>query len=135
MVMESARQALSDLEMIPSNARVLVAVSGGIDSIVLLDILVNLSSEGSFELIVGTIDHGLRGEDSTRDAAFVREVADSYGLRFVEVCLTHDDIERHKSHGRHRSRWRNRQSWRSGRPGASLLRNNPGRPGSGRGLS
>jgi tRNA(Ile)-lysidine synthase len=100
MVMESARQALSDLEMIPSNARVLVAVSGGIDSIVLLDILVNLSSEGSFELIVGTIDHGLRGEASARDAAFVRDVADSYGLRFVEVCLTRDDIERHKSHGR-----------------------------------
>jgi tRNA(Ile)-lysidine synthase len=100
MVMESARHALSDLEMIPDSSRVLVAVSGGVDSIVLLDVLKRLSSERSLELVVGTVDHGLRGKDSARDATFVQEVADSYGLRFAKVCLTPEDIEFHRSHGR-----------------------------------
>lgn len=100
MVMESARQTLSDLGMIPDNARVLVAVSGGIDSIVLLDVLARLSSERSFELVVGTIDHGLRGEASARDVAFVQELANAYGLAFMKSSLALDDIELHRSHGR-----------------------------------
>lgn len=57
----------------------LVAVSGGIDSVVLLDMLVRA---GKYELVVAHFDHGIRS-DSAADARFVRELAAMYGLPFV----------------------------------------------------
>lgn len=57
----------------------LVAVSGGVDSVVLLDMLVKRQQA---ELIVAHFDHGIRS-DSADDAAFVRALAESYGLLFV----------------------------------------------------
>lgn len=56
-----------------------VAVSGGVDSVVLLDMLV---AEGAGELIVAHFDHGIR-DDSASDAEFVRVLAASYKLPFV----------------------------------------------------
>lgn len=59
--------------------RYLVAVSGGIDSVVLLDMLV---SEGKHELTVAHFDHGIR-PDSADDARFVEALAKKYNLPFV----------------------------------------------------
>lgn len=56
-----------------------VAVSGGIDSVVLLDMLVQ---ENEHELIVAHFDHGIRS-DSAADARFVEALARHYGLPFV----------------------------------------------------
>lgn len=59
-------------------SRYIVAVSGGVDSIVLLDMLHRLTDH---ELIVAHFDHGIR-PDSASDAAFVAEKAGNYGLPF-----------------------------------------------------
>jgi tRNA(Ile)-lysidine synthase len=58
-----------------------VAVSGGIDSVVLLHMLVR---SGDHELIVAHFDHGIR-PDSADDARFVGALAEKYGLAFVTV--------------------------------------------------
>lgn len=72
------------MEIKLSDARYVVAVSGGVDSVVLLDCLVasnpELVNEG--KLIVAHYDHGIR-EDSIKDALFVEELAEKYGLQFV----------------------------------------------------
>jgi len=70
-----------------TDSRVLCAVSGGVDSIVLLDVLVALSSETGFWLGVLHADHGLRGEQSRQDAEFVRSIVRAYGLPFAEEAL------------------------------------------------
>jgi len=57
----------------------LLAVSGGIDSVVMLDML---ARRGEHELIVAHFDHGIR-EDSHFDAAFVGELARQYNLPFI----------------------------------------------------
>jgi tRNA(Ile)-lysidine synthase len=56
-----------------------VAVSGGVDSVVLLDILAHQSKN---ELIVAHFDHGIRDE-SHLDAEFVRGLAEKYKLPYV----------------------------------------------------
>lgn len=61
----------------------LVAVSGGVDSVVLLDMM----SRGDDELIVAHVDHGIRGEESAADARFVEALAAKYGLLFVSTKL------------------------------------------------
>jgi len=100
MVMESAKRAIHDHSMIPNGERVLVAVSGGLDSIVLLDVLHRLLAELSFDIVVGHIDHGLRGIASTQDAAFVHGLAEGYGLTAVQHNLTELELDQLRSHGR-----------------------------------
>lgn len=58
--------------------KLVVAVSGGIDSVVLLDTLVKT---GGNELIVAHFDHGIRS-DSADDAQFVAGLAKKYNLPF-----------------------------------------------------
>ena len=60
--------------------RVLVAVSGGPDSVALLHLLVRLAPELGLDLGVAHFDHGLRGEDSRADADFVADLARRLGL-------------------------------------------------------
>lgn len=55
-----------------------VAVSGGVDSVVLLDML---SRQSNLELIVAHFDHGIR-PDSMADAGFVADLAKKYNLKF-----------------------------------------------------
>jgi len=58
----------------------LVAVSGGPDSVALLHLLLEVRDELGFRLDVAHLDHGLRGEEGAEDAAFVRELAADCGL-------------------------------------------------------
>lgn len=65
--------------------RYIVAVSGGVDSVVLLHKIVSATKvpgPGSPTYIVAHFDHGIR-EDSPHDAEFVRQLAASYNLEYV----------------------------------------------------
>jgi tRNA(Ile)-lysidine synthase len=65
--------------MLSGGETVLVAVSGGADSVALLHLLMTLAPELSLSLHVLHVDHGLR-PDSDRDAAFVRALAARLGV-------------------------------------------------------
>jgi tRNA(Ile)-lysidine synthase len=62
--------------MAPEGARLGVAVSGGADSVFLVEALRELG----YELHVLHVNHGLRGEESEEDERFVRELARKHGL-------------------------------------------------------
>lgn len=66
-------------QMVKPGDKILVAFSGGIDSVVLLDILFKLAPRANFELQVGHVHHGLRVA-ARADAAFARQVAARYNL-------------------------------------------------------
>ena len=63
--------------------KLIVAVSGGVDSVVLLDML---ARAGENNLIVAHIDHGIRPE-SAEDARFVRGLAQKYSCQFEIIGL------------------------------------------------
>lgn len=63
------------------DARYLVGVSGGRDSVVLLDWLIRL---GYRNLVVCHLNHQLRGRSSDADARFVQKLVDQYNRQFVE---------------------------------------------------
>ncbi len=75
-LLQSWRAQLPDLE----GSRVAVAVSGGLDSVVLLELLVRIRRALGVELVVAHLDHGMRGTASASDAAFVRALARDHGL-------------------------------------------------------
>lgn len=59
---------------------VVIGVSGGVDSVVLLDLLAN--SELALTLNVVHVNYGFRGKESDRDEKFVKKLAEKYSSRF-----------------------------------------------------
>ena len=63
----------------------IVAVSGGVDSVVLSDLLINYSKiqipDSRFQFVVAHFDHGIR-PDSEKDRVFVQDLAKKYDLPF-----------------------------------------------------
>jgi len=66
-------------ELVIENQRLLLAVSGGIDSMVLMDAIQKLSRNHSAQILVAHYDHQWRS-DSEQDAIFVLEEAANRGL-------------------------------------------------------
>lgn len=71
---------------------VLVAVSGGPDSVCLLDLLLRFSTEagGNFQVCAAHLDHGLRGNESTGDSRFVEDLCRT---RNVPLTSTSANVE------------------------------------------
>lgn len=67
-------------KLISPNDKIIVAVSGGVDSIVLLDILNELKNQLKIELIVAHFNHKLRGAESDEDEEFVKRFTSELGL-------------------------------------------------------
>ncbi|MCL2085958.1 tRNA lysidine(34) synthetase TilS, partial [Candidatus Saccharibacteria bacterium] len=70
------------LEMNPGSKTVILAVSGGGGSVVMLDYAMRYEVFGGREIMVAHFDHGIR-EDSSQDLEFVRGLAERHGLKFV----------------------------------------------------
>lgn len=67
----------------PKGATLVVAVSGGVDSVVLLHLLILLSAKWSWEIIVVHFNHQLR-KSADQEAEAVRLLAKNWGLKFVQ---------------------------------------------------
>ncbi len=88
MAMVRGRQALpervlhfiQEYHLVSSRHRLLVAVSGGPDSVCLLHILVKLQDELGIKLHVAHLDHQLRGAESAADAQYVSDLAHRLGI-------------------------------------------------------
>ncbi len=65
--------------------RVLVAVSGGVDSVVLLSLLMKMKLALNIEPGVVHLNHLLRGEKGDQDECFVSGLADNHNLTFYPV--------------------------------------------------
>ncbi|MFZ5451558.1 MAG: tRNA lysidine(34) synthetase TilS [Thermodesulfobacteriota bacterium] len=68
--------------LLAAGDRVLVAVSGGPDSVALLHLLKRLQPELDLQLAVAHFNHGLRGRQSREEAEFVAALAQSLSLPF-----------------------------------------------------
>ena len=77
------RRLAADYNMLPQEGLVLCAVSGGKDSMALLHALSVLREELDFSLHAAHYDHGLRGAESRRDAAFVADYCRTNGIPFT----------------------------------------------------
>ena len=60
---------------------VLVGLSGGADSVCLLLLLEQMKEYIPFELRAVHVEHGIRGEESRRDAAFAEQLCEKNGIR------------------------------------------------------
>ena len=66
-------------------ARVLLAVSGGADSVAMAHVLHQLRKNGKLtcDFVIGHVNHCLRGDESDADEAFVKQLGQSLGMGVV----------------------------------------------------
>src|SRR5215510_1963865 len=77
---ERIKKTIEKYDMLASDDCVLVAVSGGPDSVALLHLLYDLREEVGLHLEVAHLQHGIRGDEAQEDARFVVELAAKLGL-------------------------------------------------------
>lgn len=82
-------KTLLDYSMLCDNDKVVVALSGGADSVALLYTLNSLKEKYNFTLYACHLNHMIRGEEAFRDENFVKNLCESLG---VELFLKREDV-------------------------------------------
>ncbi len=80
-LLQRLRAHLAEARLFPDPGRALLAVSGGPDSVAMLDLLAELAPELGLELLVGHVDHGILPESSDV-ANRVESLAGEYRVGF-----------------------------------------------------
>jgi tRNA(Ile)-lysidine synthetase-like protein len=94
----------------PAGGSAVLAVSGGLDSMVLARWLAPWMRERGHRVLLAHVDHGWRGEEGCRDRDFVRELAAELGAEFVWTELPHDTALR-RAVGREAAARAGRRRW------------------------
>ena len=81
-----------------ANDKVIVACSGGADSMCLLSLLMEKQKETDFELVAFHVNHNIRDEEADRDEQFVRDFCAKNNVKFV--CVQVKALEYAKKHGK-----------------------------------
>ncbi|ROL57457.1 tRNA lysidine(34) synthetase TilS [Bacteroidetes/Chlorobi group bacterium Naka2016] len=71
---------LTNVLYIEPKSKILVAVSGGVDSVSLLDAFALVRTQLSLDIAIAHLNHMLRGEEANRDEDFVQTLAENYGI-------------------------------------------------------
>ena len=80
-MLDEVKRAIRSSNMLQHGEAVHVAVSGGVDSMVLLHVLRSLG----YSCSVAHVDHGLRGIESTGDRDFIEEYCSKHNVPFRSV--------------------------------------------------
>lgn len=78
---------IDEYNMLDSCNNIVVGLSGGADSVCLINVLAEIVREhadkyGDISITAVHINHGIRGEEAERDEAFAKSVADNLGITF-----------------------------------------------------
>lgn len=80
-MIEKVRSYIKANRLLAPDDRVIVGFSGGMDSVTLLDVLLSLG----YSCVAAHCNFHLRGEESERDAAFVKRWCEHVGVELVSV--------------------------------------------------
>ena len=85
-MIKKIKEAIEKNHLLDRGEKVVVAVSGGPDSVALLKVLAMLSDEYRLTLIVAHLNHGLR-EEASHEEQFVRRITADMGIAFESKSL------------------------------------------------
>lgn len=97
-MLDRVRKTIENHSLLNRGDHLLVAVSGGADSVALLRILVRLADEYRLRLTSAHLNHGLRGAESDRDEGFVRDLSAEMGID--SICKAVDIASLSRDKGR-----------------------------------
>lgn len=92
-LLKKVKKAIISGRLIGRGDKILMAVSGGPDSVAMAHVLNELKRELMFDLFMGHLNHGARGKDSDEDAEFVLSLGKEMAIdTFVEKI----DVEKER---------------------------------------
>ncbi len=80
MLLIKIRETIKKYSLLDAGDRVVIAVSGGPDSVCLLSVLQALSAELELSLYIAHLDHMFRGKESADEALFVEGLAKKFNI-------------------------------------------------------
>ncbi|MGN0025724.1 MAG: ATP-binding protein, partial [Clostridium sp.] len=83
--------------LIENGDRVLVALSGGPDSVCLLNILFELKEDFNIEIAAAHVNHMLRGDEAFKDEEYARDICHSLNVDFFSDRIDIDKISKERS--------------------------------------
>ncbi len=86
------KKTIKKFDLVKRGERVVVAVSGGPDSVALLTLLYRMASDFNLDLMVAHFNHGLRGLDSDDDENLVQKMAERLGLKFISEKIKDKNV-------------------------------------------
>ncbi|HBY21706.1 MAG: tRNA lysidine(34) synthetase TilS [Clostridiales bacterium GWE2_32_10] len=75
-MIDKVKRTIQKYTMIKKGDKIVVGVSGGADSMSLLNLLIKFKNEYNIEIIVVHINHGIRGSEADRDEHLVKKYCD-----------------------------------------------------------
>jgi len=120
---QNVRDYIRRQKLLKPGDRVGVAVSGGVDSVALLRLLLELRKELGIVLTVVHFNHKLRGAESDADETFVASLASKHKLRFhststdvaVHAARDHMSVETAARELRYKFFWELQRSGKAGK--------------------
>jgi tRNA(Ile)-lysidine synthase len=96
-IVEAIKNYCTCNDLLHPEDRVLLAVSGGPDSVALFHIMRSMLPTFHLHIEVAHLEHGLRGEDSKQDQRFVQKLCKRHGIHFhtrnIDVFHTREKAE------------------------------------------
>ena len=79
--------AVQKYNMLNDGDYVVAGVSGGADSMLLLNYLISVKDEYNLKITVANVEHGIRGEESLKDTEFVKKFCLDNGVDFKSISI------------------------------------------------
>ena len=77
-MLQRTAEFMKEHKMAAKGAKIVIGLSGGMDSVCLFHVLKNLG----YALEAVHVHHGIRGEEADRDETFVKELCEQYNIPF-----------------------------------------------------
>ena len=88
-VLETVRAAIEKYDLISDGDKIIVALSGGADSVTLLSVLISLKEKYNLTLCAAHLNHGIRGAEADNDEKFCKILCENYN---TELFVKHIDV-------------------------------------------
>ena len=92
-------ETVKKYNMLENGDFIVVGVSGGADSMLLLWYLLQKRKQYNLRLLVANVEHGIRGEESVNDTLFVKSFCEENGVEFATLSINAPDEARENSMG------------------------------------
>ncbi len=82
MIISKVKKTVKKYSLLERGDKIVVALSGGPDSVALMDVLAKMAPEMDLQIIAAHFNHELRGRESDEDEIFCRQLTEKYDLPF-----------------------------------------------------
>lgn len=91
-MIEKVESYVLEHNMIQFGDKILIALSGGPDSVCMMHMLVSLRNKYNLDLYAAHINHMMRGNESDKDEEYVRQICDQYKIKLFVKRVDINDI-------------------------------------------